>query len=159
GENRGMEVTMLLCDAAQSVNGKLYILGGGFSVVFVAPGSVSTMALAIKIEVPWDQTNRKITFELKLLTEDGADVDLGRGPVLAGGEFEVGRPPGLKAGSNIDVPLAFPFAGLPLQLGGYVWEFSINGTPMAKTSFRVQPAPGLTPDQFNTQEEHDGQDG
>src|SRR4051794_25682886 len=98
---------MLLCDSAQSVGGKLYVLGGGFSTIFAVPGALSTMALAIKIEVPWDQTNRKVTFEAKLLTDDGHDVDLGAGPIAASGEFEVGRPPGVKAGTNIDVPLAF----------------------------------------------------
>lgn len=141
---------MLLCDAAESVGGKLYILGGGFSTIHAFPGALSSMALAIKIEIPWDQTNRRVTFELKLLTEDGHEVDLGQGTVGAAGEFEVGRPPGVKPGTAIDVPLTFPFPGMPLTLGGYVWEFSINGTPMAKRPFRLQPAPGFTAEQFET---------
>ena len=149
---------MLLCDAAQSLGGKLYILGGGFSTIHAVPGGLSTMALAIKIEIPWDQTNRKVAFELKLLTEDGERVDLGQGEIGAGGEFEVGRPAGVKPGSPIDVPLAIPFQSIPLGLGGYVWELSINGTPMAKTPFRVQPAPGFTLDQFNNPEVQDDPD-
>jgi hypothetical protein len=154
-----MEVTMLLCDAAQSVGGKLYILGGGFSTIHSVPGGISSMALAIKIDVPWDQTNRKVSFQLNLLNDDGHEVDLGAGAVGAAGDFEVGRPPGLKAGTEIDVPLTFPFPGMPLGLGGYVWQLSINGTPMARTAFRVLPAPGFSPDQFDAPEEvHDDND-
>jgi hypothetical protein len=29
-----MKLTMLLADAAEAVNGKLYILGGGWSIIF-----------------------------------------------------------------------------------------------------------------------------
>lgn len=151
-----MDVTMLLCDAAQSLAGKLYILGGGFSTIQARPGGVQTMALAIKIEVPWDQTNRQIKFMLKLLDHDGQPVDLtgqrggqlGPEDAVAGGEFEVGRPPGVKPGTPIDVPLVLPFAAIQLRLGSYVWVLEINGTPMARIPFRIQPAPGFNPDQF-----------
>ena len=44
-----MKVTMLLADAAQAVNGKLYILGGGWSVAGPDP---TPMAIALKMEVP-----------------------------------------------------------------------------------------------------------
>ena len=50
-----MKVTILLADAAEAVNGKLYVLGGGWSITGPDP---SPMALAIKIEVPWDQSNQ-----------------------------------------------------------------------------------------------------
>lgn len=45
---------MLLCDAADSVNGKLYILGAGWSQLLF-PDRPANMSLAIKIAVPWDQ--------------------------------------------------------------------------------------------------------
>jgi hypothetical protein len=146
---------MLLCDAAQEVGGKLYVLGGGFSVVNALPGGLTNLALAVKINVPWDQTNRKVKIEAALMTDDGDRVDLGAGPIGAAGEFEVGRPPGVKPGSDIGVPLALPFPGLKLPLGGYRWEFSVNGTVSATTAFRVQPAPGLTEKQFREQEGSD----
>ena len=44
-------MTLMLADSAQEVGGKLYILGGGWSVTGpVVPPS----AVAIKIDVPWD---------------------------------------------------------------------------------------------------------
>ena len=59
-----MRVTMLLADAAQEVNGKLYVLGGGWSVT--GP-DVPPMALAVKLDVPWTEANQAHTFELVLV--------------------------------------------------------------------------------------------
>ena len=62
---------MMLADAAQEVGGKLYILGGGWSVTGPMP---TPMAIALKIEVPWDRTNEKHELLLELLDEDGNPV-------------------------------------------------------------------------------------
>jgi len=66
-----VEATILLCDAAEAVNGKLYILGGGWSVTRPAP---APSALAVKIDVPWTDAYRKIPLIVELLTEDGPQV-------------------------------------------------------------------------------------
>src|SRR3989304_5729195 len=50
-----MKVTMLLADAAQAIGGKLYILGGGWSVTGPHP---TAAAIAPQIEGPWDEANR-----------------------------------------------------------------------------------------------------
>ena len=63
-----MKVTILLADAAQAAEGKLYVLGGGWSITGPDP---SPMALAIKIEVPWDQANHPHTCRLELLDSEG----------------------------------------------------------------------------------------
>lgn len=123
-----MRVTMMLADAVQAVNGKLYILGGGWDWIQVG----SPMAMAIRIEVPWDQTNIKHKLELKLIDSDGRPVmmhaDTGEKPVEAFGEFEVGRPPGISPGTPISVPLAMQFGPLPLQPNNrYVWHLYIDG--------------------------------
>ena len=58
----------MLADAAQSVDNKLFILGGGWSVTGPGP---TTMAIALKIEVPWDQTNRRHQWRIELVEADG----------------------------------------------------------------------------------------
>ena len=65
-----MRTTLLLCDYAQEVGGKLYILGGGWSIYRGAP---VTMGLAVKIAVPWDAANIPHDFSARLVTEDGGD--------------------------------------------------------------------------------------
>lgn len=131
-----MDVTMLLCDAAAESGGKLYILGGGWSVV-QAPGVPTPMALAIKLSIPWDRANQSHAIKLSLLDEDGQAVELGEGPVQAEGGIEVGRPPGMKPGTPLDSPFVLSFAGLALPSGGYVWELEIEGSVMARSPFRV----------------------
>jgi hypothetical protein len=124
-----MKVTLLLADSAQAVNGKLYILGGGWSITGPDP---APSAIAIKIDVPWDEANKRHVFGLTLLNEDGQPVKV---PTLTGdravelsGEFEVARPPGLKPGTPIDLALALNIGPLPLPPDSrYVWRFSIDG--------------------------------
>lgn len=135
-----MSVTMLLCDAAQEVKGKLFILGGGWNVL-TAAGTPVSMALAVKVGVPWLQTNDRHRITAQLVTQDGALVVLNDSPVRVEGEFEVGRPPGVPAGSSFNVPLAFSFQGLVLEQGEYRWELTIDGSLEARESFRVVAGP------------------
>lgn len=127
---------MLLCDAAEEVGGKLYVLGGGWSLLH-APDTPVPMALAIVISVPWNEANQRHEFSAALMTDDGEGVEVdGQRVALAGG-FEVGRPPGLKPGMDLNTPLAVKFGGLALSSGGYRWELAIDGTRLAEAPFRV----------------------
>jgi hypothetical protein len=124
-----MKVTMMLADAAQAAEGKLYILGGGWSVTGPTP---SPSAIALYIQVPWDRTNVEHSFRFDLIDSDGNAVELEtetdvEESITFEGTFEVGRPPGVKPGTSIDVPLAINFGPLPLPPGGrYEWRLSIN---------------------------------
>jgi hypothetical protein len=109
---------MLLCDAAQAVNGKLYVLGGGWNVTGPDP---APSAIAIQIDVPWDRTNTRHTLRLDLVTDDGQPVPVpspsGQSPAQITAEFEVGRPAGHRAGSPLSVVLAINLGPLPLPTG------------------------------------------
>lgn len=141
-----MRVTMLLADAAQAVGGKLYILGGGWSVMGPAP---TPFAIAMKIEVPWDQANRRHEWQLRLLDEDGHAVKLpspdGEArPIEMGAAFEVGRPPGTAAGTPLDYPFVIQFAPLPLPPGRrFEWVLGIDGREDGhwRLAFSTRPAP------------------
>jgi hypothetical protein len=148
-----MKVTMLLADAAQAVDGKLYILGGGWSITGPIP---SPSAIALKIDVPWDQANKKHRWDLSLLDGDGHSVLVGtpqgEQPVQISGEFEVGRPPGLVPGVALDATIAFNVGPLPLEPGSrFVWRLSIDDASeeswqLAFTTRPAQtPAPGEPP--------------
>ncbi|GIU85128.1 MAG: hypothetical protein KatS3mg008_1903 [Acidimicrobiales bacterium] len=134
------EVTMLLADAAQVADRKLYILGGGVSLVGPAP---TPMALAILIRVPWDRANEVHDWKVELLDEDFSPVMANDRPVLVGGTFEAGRPPGLQPGTPLDVPLAINFGPVALPPGRrYTWRFSIDDTSEEgwRVSFSVREA-------------------
>jgi hypothetical protein len=143
--NEGGELTatLLLCDAAQVVGGKLYILGGGWSrIVRVQPPL--NMALAVRLLIPWHEANKRHNFEARLLTEDGALVSLPQGPVIVSGQFEVGRPPGLKQGFPLDAALAVNVT-LEIEPGVYRWDLAVNSQIVANAVFEVIDAAGIRP--------------
>jgi hypothetical protein len=135
-----VSAVLLLCDAAQVANGKLYMLGGGWTHLWTAD-TPANIALAIKLDVPWNMANRKIKLEAALLDEDGNQVSPGGRPIRLEGDLEVGRPAGLKAGTDLVIPIAFTLNGVVLPAGGYTWELSINGSLIASSPFRVLQRP------------------
>jgi hypothetical protein len=123
-----MKVTMMLADSAQAVNGKLYILGGGWTITGPDP---SPAANAILFEVPWHEANRRRHIKLTLQDGDGHPVlvptPIGERPVEITGEFDVGRPPGLKPGTPLTMPVAINLNPLPLKPDGlFVWRLTID---------------------------------
>lgn len=133
-----MQGFIILCDFAEELNGKLYIMGGGWSRLMKVRPTVN-ISLAAKLLVPWNSTNSKTTLSVDLLTEDGQPLLLGdpARPVRMAGDFEVGRPPGVPAGSDIDVPLAFRIDDLPLEIGRYRWELSVGAEKVAEVVFDI----------------------
>ena len=124
-----MMATLLLADAAQAIDNKLYVLGGGWSVTGPDP---TPSALAIAIKVPWDEANRHHDLRVELLDADGQPIMVGDPPddrpVVIESHFEVGRPPGLRPGTPIDLALAVNLGPVPLAPGGrYEWRLSIDG--------------------------------
>ena len=65
-----MRATLLLADHAEVAEGKLYINGGGWTVT----PQPMPFAIAMYVEVPWDQTNTKHSMLLELLDVDGHPV-------------------------------------------------------------------------------------
>ena len=59
-----MRATMLLADYAQVAEGKLNVIGGGWTITGPLP---SPFALALLIEVPWDRANEKHQLRLELI--------------------------------------------------------------------------------------------
>jgi hypothetical protein len=138
-----MKVVMLLADSAQAIGNKLYILGGGWSITGPAP---TPMAFAIKIEVPWNDTNKKHQLRLVLVDQDERPVrvptPVGEQPVEIQSEFEVGRPVGITVGTPIDYSLAINLGPLPIPPGGrYVWKCFINNELQEEVSFSTRPLP------------------
>ena len=120
-----MKVTLLLADHAEAVNGKLYVMGGGWSITRPEAGP---MAIALKVEVPWDSANRSHKMRLFLMDADGEPV-LGSDekPIEINGEFEVGRPPGLKSGTPLDFVLAVNLGRPELPAGSrFEWRLEID---------------------------------
>jgi hypothetical protein len=123
-----MRTTLLLADYARVSDGKLDVIGGGWSIMNAA--GPFGFFLAALFQIPWDQTNTKHTFRFELLDADGNGVpaaDDDEEMVHAEGEFEAGRPPGLMIGTPVDLPLVVPFGPLVAEAGRYEIRLTING--------------------------------
>ncbi len=130
---------ILMADAVQVTDGKLFILGGGLGVIGPRPQHIS---IAARIGVPWDQANVKHEWGVALNDEDGHPVTIGDKPVGLNGKFEAGRPAGVAPGSELWVPLGINFGALPLERGRrFTWRLSINGDTSDQwiATFSVRP--------------------
>jgi len=125
----------LLADAAQALAGKLYVLGGGWDrLVFTHFPAVVTFDIAVRVVIPWTETNRPLRFELHLENEDGQR--LLNAPALT--EISIGRPPELREGSEQTVPLVVKLAGTPIpRPGRYVFTMRHDGEEVARTAFEA----------------------
>ena len=124
-----MKVTLVLADFAQVAEGKLNLIGGGWTVTGPMP---VPHGIGLIFEVPWDRGNERITFRLDLVDADGdpvvVDTPEGEQPVIFEGNFETGRPPGLKPGTPLSFPVGINFAPHPLEPGGrYEWRLTVSG--------------------------------
>ncbi len=142
-----MRASLLLCDAAQVAEGKLFILGGGWSVT--GPG-LSPMAIAMKLDIAWGEAPDAHHWELFLQDRDGTQVNVetpeGPQPIEVRGDFQIGTPSGVPLGSDIPVNLAVNLGPLPLAPGGrFRWQLSIDGNEnpewIAEFSTRAQADP------------------
>ena len=127
-----MRATLLLADYAVVANGKLTIVGGGWTVTGPEP---QPFAIALKLEVPWHAALDGHTVQLELLDADGQPVRTpspeGETPVRVEARLDPQQaemPEGAKPGVPIDVALAFNFPPLPLPpASGFEWRLTIDG--------------------------------
>ena len=122
-----MKVTLLLADYAKVSEGKLDVLGAGWSMMN-AQGPFGFFVAAL-FQIPWDQTNLEHAFRLELLDADGQPVPTADGTdtMRVDGQFEAGRPAGLRPGTPVDAPLVVPFGPLLLDSGRYEIRLTIDG--------------------------------
>jgi hypothetical protein len=142
-----MEINALLCDHAESAEGKLFINGGGINMIYVQPQPpfVISVFVAVVVHVPYTATNVEHTVAVRLLDEDSNRVSPWapdgvppQPPVETITSFNVGRPPGLAPGETQTLPLAFGLQGLPLtKLGTYVFAIEVDGDVEKQLTARV----------------------
>lgn len=128
-----------LCNHAEAVNGLLYISGAGWTDHWRSPDrngqfGVAHFGVGVSILVPWTETNRRFGLTIRVEGEDG-DTEIAN----MEGELEVGRPPGLPAGSDLRSVLAMNVDTVFPQAGGYRIIGQVNDDPSTSrtVSFRV----------------------
>lgn len=121
-------------DHAETVNGKVYVNGGFWSILrFPAyPAVVPSMALVAVLEVPFRAYHQDHLFEIGMEDSDGNKL-----PFNVSGEFRVGAGPEMRYGDPTSMPLSVPITGLQIKSpGDYVFSLHIDGTEIERFSIR-----------------------
>ena len=131
---------MVLADAAAAENGKHYIHGGGWDQLLAASFPVvhPTMSVALRLQVPWHDTNQPHELEIDVVNEDGqSELPVPPGPLR--GTVTTGRPPHLGPGADQFVPLVVNIAQLKFERAGtYAVIARIDGMEAARSAFHVK---------------------
>ena len=113
---------LILADEAEVVNGKLYMMGGGWDRITAQTLPWKQhMAIALAVRVPWTDTNRQTSVEIDLTDEDGNLL------VNVKGEFVVGRPAQAIPGQSLRSQIAIKLDGLLPKLGAYAVVCRLHG--------------------------------
>ena len=131
----------LLADAVQVLQGKLYVLGGGWNTLFVAefPARHPSLGVGLRVRVPWSWTDRPLKIGIDLQDEDG-------GRVLPGAPIsqvvKVSRPIGMPDGSDVVLARSFTFNNLVFpRSGSFSFVISLDDDPTDRLRFTVLERP------------------
>ena len=131
-----MNCIALLADFAQVADGKLYIMGGGWSTAkFDGPVQ---MALALRVSVPWDRADEVYQLRVDLRMQDGEQFTVDGKPLEVQAQFQVGRAPGVPKGTDLDAFFAFNIGGFLMSAGAYYWQVHVDEAPVARAPFVVR---------------------
>ena len=125
---------LILADHAEAINGKLYLMGGGWDRRVMPPGQPLTFAFAAGLLVPWTLTNREHKFTIGIETADG--TSLGGNGVVTGG-FNVGRPVKSVEGQRFRALIAGQIQGPAPDIGTYALTLSVGPGISKRTTFHV----------------------
>ena len=113
---------LILADEAEVVNGKLYMMGGGWDRITAQTLPWKQhMAIALAVRVPWTDTNRQTSVGIDLTDEDGTLL------VDVKGEFVVGRPAQAVPGQPLRSQIAIKMDALLPKLGTYAVICRLHG--------------------------------
>lgn len=144
-EDRPRIDSFVAADWAEAINGKLYLMGGGFDTLCAPTFPFAPrFAFGAVLRVPWNDTNRKLPIEGVVETTDGEDLGW-----RMGGELEAGRPPG-KRGGDVTVVIAGPVQFQVEEPTGFVLKLRFAGQErsialaVSAPPFQIVP-PGAQP--------------
>lgn len=125
---------IIMADSAEVVNGKLYLMGGGWDQLVINQQFPvqQLISIAISFSVGWEETNIQHPMEVRV--EDMEGKQLAR----VNGVIESGRPRGITPGQAQRVQLAFK---LPLRFekpDTFSVTAYINDEMTARTNFRIK---------------------
>jgi len=133
---------LILADRAEVLNGKLYMMGGGWDSIGTAgPEQTLQFAAAVGFLVPWNATNVDHDCTIRMEDADGTDV------LSFSYAIKTGRPPNLTEGATQRVTVCLPISASFPKPGMYVLA-ATAGSQQKRVSFHVRRVPPAAPQPF-----------
>src|SRR5712692_596018 len=130
---------LILADHAEAVNGKLYLMGGGWDRRGVGDfRQPQAFAVAVGVLIPWNDTNRPLPLTVAVRDIDGATV----APPLQT-QLTAGRPANATPGQKLRYMLAVNFQIALPKPGQYVVDAEIGDSPRKHVTFYAEARPML----------------
>lgn len=150
-----IRVEAFLADAIESANGKLYALGIGWDQIASVDGRFPvvhhSVSVGVVVHVPYRMTNENHELKVYMVDQDsnrqvlnpGGHVPDGEDPLtVIGGDFNVGRPPGIAPGDEQVMALAFNLRGLAFPKPDlYSIVVEVDATEACRLPLRVRMVP------------------
>ena len=137
--------SLMLADHAEAVRGKLYMTGGAWDTIHARQFPVlhPHLSVVVALEVGWEDLDKSVPVEVKLLDADGRSL-LQR-PV--GGQARARRQDGVTPGDTTPLLLVFNLLGARFEKpGSYTVTVEIDGQPSGQVPLKLRqrqapPAP------------------
>jgi hypothetical protein len=127
---------LLLTDQTEALNGKVYVLGGGWNVLrFGDLPHRWSFRIALGVDVPWDETNRRHQLEVTVEDPDGGVL----GEAFSA-DFESGRPPGSMPGQEQRMVMSIGASPTFESTGPHATVVRVNGEELGRARFYVTRA-------------------
>lgn len=137
---------LILANHVESVNGLLYISGGGWTEHYrrVKPGGpppVSHFGVGVSVLVPWHETNESHQLSIQIENEDATAV-----VAKVDAALNVGRPPSLPPGTAQHAVIGLSVETIFPATGGYRVIARLDGEKdMKRWPFRVHDVASASP--------------
>ena len=130
---------LLLADHAEAVNGKLYLMGGGWDRRAVGDfRQPQAFSVSLGVLIPWSQTNRHIPLAMALTDADGQSIAPPFQTTVV-----VGRPANATPGQKLRYMLSINFQMVLPRAGTYVVEARLDETLSRRITFYADEVPLL----------------
>jgi len=125
----------MLCDRAEVVKGKLYMLGGGWDALPTnSPGQPASFSVAIGLLIPWHETNTPQSLTLHFENADAQKIS----PDLVA-TVMAGRPPNAIQGQSFRTMIAINAQVQLPTLGPYIAVARLGGGQERRIGFYAVP--------------------
>lgn len=130
----------LLSDKSEALNGKLYVVGGGWNLLsFPTLPQQFGFSIGLGIDVSWNETNQRHRLQVSVENPDGER--LGDPFAL---EFETGRPPGAVQGQDQRLVMSLDTEQVFQMHGPHAVVVSVNDDEIGRSRFQVIRVPSPT---------------